>query len=116
MTIEIKELGSVVLDAQDEIDKARAESAGLHTDTKALIATLQDVRTEINRTHEDLRLAISKHAVLAPLLTESKPVELAPPVDVLHNAPDPLASVIDPTSSASGKAAPMTIGSIPGRR
>lgn len=53
--IEIKGLGAIVADAKKGIAGVRAETAGLSTDAKALVAAVQDVRVQIKQAHEDLK-------------------------------------------------------------
>lgn len=53
--VEIKGLGSLVQDMKRTIAAAREESSGMRDDTRAFIATVQEVRKQINQHHEDLR-------------------------------------------------------------
>lgn len=53
--IEIKGLGAAVKSAKAGIASVRAETAGLSSDATALVAAIQDVRTQISQAHADLK-------------------------------------------------------------
>jgi len=53
--IEIKGLGAAVQSAKAGIASVRAETAGLSSDATALVAAIQDVRTQIAQAHADLK-------------------------------------------------------------
>lgn len=53
--IEIKGLGAAVQAAKASIANVRTETSGLSTDATALVAAIQDVRSQIKQAHDDIK-------------------------------------------------------------